>query len=346
MALAFEVCQLRGTSYSASGNSSGGKKSVTVSFTKKFLVKATGITSPDEVTDIQVAYANGIPLVNYHTWYDQTTGLGYPLAVCKSKKVTRLDNNGFVFHVDCTFSTEPSQKGKDGPEEEQAPEVPPVNVTDIAPQISRAVVGREIVLYEAPAYSGVGPVGGVDGVKVSTRVMPSSGNKLQEMFEAPVTRTKPLLNLTVTQFEDTFTNQQMMDRCYKVNDADWAGFVTASVMITGINAVKQAVQMASGMEEKYRVTYTLSYDDYTVTDSGLADLFVGHSAALPLVSRSYLDAAQSNSVKMFAKTGVGIGNVGLVDVDGHQLPNQNGPPDYIRFDTVDEISFSFLPAAI
>lgn len=346
MALAFEVCQLRGTSYSASGNSSGGKKSVTVSFTKKFLVKATGITSPDEVTDIQVAYATGIPLVNYHTWYDATTGLGYPLAVCKSKKVTRLDNNGFVFHVDCTFSTEPSQKGKDGPEEEQAPEAPPTDVTDITPQISRAVVGREIVLYEAPAYSGTGPVGGVAGAKVSTRVMPSSGDKLQEMFEAPVTRTKPLLNLTITQFEDTFTNQQMMDRCYKVNNAAWAGFVSKSVMITGINAVKQAVQMASGVEEKYRVTYTLSFDDYTVTDSSGTDLFVGHGAALPLVSRSYVDAADSNAVKMFVKTGVGIGNVGLVDVDGHELTDQTGAPDYIRFDTVDEISFSFLPAAI
>ncbi len=346
MALGFEVCQLRGTSYSASGNSSNGKKSVTVSFTKKFLVKATGISSPDEVTDIQVAYASGIPLVNYHTWYDPTTGLGYPLAVCKSKKVTRLDNNGFVFHVDCTFSTEPSQKGKDGPEEEQAPEDPPADVTDITPQISRSVVGREIVLYEAPAYSGVGPVGGVAGEKVSTRVMPSFDNKLKELFETPVTRTKPLLNLTVTQFEDTFTNQQMMDRCYKVNNAAWAGFASKSVMITGINAVKQAVQMASGMEEKYRVTYTLSFDDYTVTDSSGNDLFVGHGAALPLVSRSYINGLDSFKVEMFTKTGVGVGNVGLVDVSGNPLLEQNGAPDYIRFDTVDEISFSFLPAAV
>ena len=346
MALGFEVCQLRGTSYSASGNSSGGKKSVQITFTKKFLVKATGITSPDEVTDIQVAYANGIPLVNVHTWYDATTGLGYPLAVCKSKKVTRLDNNGFVFHVDCTFGTEPAEKGKDGPEEEEAPQAPPVNVTDIPVQISRSVTGREIVLYEAPAYSGIGPVGGVPGEPVSTRIMPSFEEKLQEMFEAPVTRTKPLLNLTITQFEDTFTNQQMMSRCYKVNDAEWAGFDPKSVMITGINAVKQRVQMASGEEDKYRVTYTLSYDDYTVTDSGMEDLFVGHSAAMPLISRSYLDPGEGNKVKMFVKTGVGIGNVGLVDVDGHALDDQHGAPDYIRFDTVDEISFSFLPDAV
>ena len=346
MALGFEVCQLRGTSYSASGNSSGGKKSVQVTFTKKFLVKATGITSPDEVTDIQVAYASGIPLVNVHTWYDATTGLGYPLAVCKSKKVTRLDNNGFVFHVDCSFGTEPAQNGKDGPEEEEGPQAPPSDVTDITPQISRAVVGREIVLYEAPAYSAAGPIGGAAGVPVTTRIMPSSGGKLQERFEAPVTRTKPLLNLTITQFEDTFSNQQMMDRCYRVNSTPWAGFPTASCMITGINAVKQRVQMASGEADKYRVTYTVSYDDYTVTDSGGNILFVGHNAALPLISRSFLDPTDSNKVKFFHKEGTGIGNVGLINEDGHDLANQLGAPDYARFDTVDEISFSFLPAAI
>ncbi len=347
MALEFEVCQLRATSYSASANNSGGKKSANISFTKRFLVKATGIDSPDEVTDIQVAYATGIPLVNYHTWYDPISGLGYPMAVCNSKTVKRIDNSGFNFHVDVTYKTE--SQG-DGPTEEsptEPPSTPPASVTDITPKISRSITGREIVLYEAPAYSATGPVGGTAGDPVSTRVMPSSGDKLQEMFDIPVTRTKPLLTLTITQFEDAFTNATMMQRCFKVNSTTWAGFVPKSCMITNINAVKQSVQLASGPSDKFRVTYTVLYDDYEVTDSEGNSLFVGHAAALPLISRSYLDSLNSNRPSMFYIDELALGNVGLVDTFGHKLDDQTGAPDYIRYDTVEELDFtSFLPASV
>ena len=308
------------------------------------MVKATGISSPDEVTDIQVAYADGIPLVNYHSWYDPTTGLGYPLASCKSKKVTRLDNNGFTFHVDCTFSTEPSQSGKDGPEDEQSssPSPPPAGVSEIPAQISRAIVGREIVLYEAPAVDVQGQSIGAGGIPVSTRLMPSAGNRLQEEFEAPVTRMKPLLQYTITQFEDSFSDQKMMDRCFKVNDEEWRGFQAGSCMITAINAVKQRVQMDSGPEDKFRVSYTVMYDDYSVRDNNNNELFVGHNCALPLISRSFLEG---DDVKYFVQEGTGMGNLGLIDSLGAAKPqaDQQKAPDYVRFDTVDSIEFDFLP---
>lgn len=351
MALGFNICRLRSTSYSATSNNSGGRKTCTLNFTERYLVEATGISSPDQVTDIQVAFASGIPVVNYNTWYDPTTGLGVPLAICKSKSVKRLDNNGFVFHVDVSYATEQPQGGSkgstsNGPEQETAPAPPPVDVTDISPQISRSITGREIVLYEAPAYDNTGAhLGPVAGQPITTRIMPSDGNRLQERFDAPVTRMKPMLTLSITQFEDTFSNQTMMDRCYKVNDAEWVGFPSKSCMITNINAVEQSVQMADGPENKYRVTYTILYDDYSVTDSAGNTLFVGHSCALPLISRTYLEG---DAVKYFVQEGTGIGNVGLVTANGTAKADadQNKAPDYVRFDTVDEISFSFLPNAI
>ena len=346
MALTFNVCRLRGTSYNATSNNSGGRKSCTVTFTEKYLVTASGITSPDEVTDIQVAYAAGIPIVNYNTWYDPTTGLGFPLAVCKSKKVTRLDNNGFAFHVDVSYATEPPQGNEsNGPEQETAAAAPPASVGEIPVQISRSVVGREIVLYEAPAYDIAGNSIGAGGIPVTTRIMPSSGNKLQELFDAPVTRTKPLLRFSITQFEDTFTNATMMSRCFKVNDAAWAGLESKSCMIANISAVKQSVQMSTGPADKYRVTYTIDYDDYSVSDNAGNTLFVGHSCALPLISRTYLE---NDEIKFFVKEGTGIGNVGLIDSLGAAkvTADQHKAPDYVRFDTVDEISFSFLPATI
>ena len=344
MPLTFKVCQLRSTSYSASANNSAGRKSATISFSKRFLVVAEGIDSPDDVTDIQVAYADGIPLVNYHTWYDPTTGLGYPLAVASTKTVKRLEANGFAFHVDVTYKTEASGQSKQGngpTREDDGPEAPPASVTDISPQISRSIVGREIVLYEAPAYSATAALG-----TRTTRVMPSEGNQLQELFDAPVTRTKPLLQLNITQFEDSFSNAQMMKRCFKVNQAAWAGFASKSCMITNINAVKQAVQLAGGPAEKFRVTYTISYDDYSVTDSNGNNLFIGHAAGLPLISRTYLNSKYGGKPSMFYVDELAYGNVGLINSSGYPLANQNGAPDYIRFDTVDEISFNFLPANV
>lgn len=347
MALGFNVCRTRSTSYSATSNNSEGRKTCTLNFTEKYLVEATGIVSPDQVTDIQVAFAAGIPIVNYHTWYDPTTGLGYPLAVCKSKSVKRLDNNGFLFHVDVTYATEPPKGDKsNGPEQESVPQTPPNDVTDITPQVSRSITGREIVLYEAPAYDNSGtPIGATAGEPVTTRIMPSNGNRLQERFDAPVTRTKPMLNLSITQFENSFSNQTMMDRCYKVNDSPWAGFASKSCMITSINAVKQSVQMASGQAEKYRVTYTVVYDDYSISNGAGGSLFVGHSCALPLISRTYLE---NDEVKYFVQEGTGIGNVGLITSTGTAKPaaEQNKSPDYVRFDTVEELDFSFLPIAI
>lgn len=310
------------------------------------MVEATGITSPDEVTDIQVAFATGIPVVNFNTWYDPTTGLGVPLAVCKSKSVKRLENNGFLFHVDVSYATEQPQgsgaKNTDGPEEEVQPATPPAAVGEIPVQITKSITGREIVLYEAPAVDNTGASIGAGGAPITTRIMPSNGNRLQERFDAPVTRMKPLLTYSITQFEDTILGVNMMDRCFKVNDAEWAGYQAGSCMITNINAVKQSVQMAGGQETKFRVTYTVVYDDYSVTDSAGNSLFVGHSCALPLISRTYLEG---DVVKYFVQEGTGIGNVGLITASGTAKPeaDQNKAPDYVRFDTVDEISFSFLP---
>ena len=354
MAITSTVCQLRSTSYTASANNAGGMKSATIGFSKRFLVEFKDDADDDfqgsQVTELNAAYANGIPLVNYHTWYDPNTGLGYPLAVCNSKTVTRLENNSAAFYVDVTFQTESSGSssqgnGPDKEDPEDVPTEPPADVSDISAKVTRAIQGREIVLYEAPAYGSNNNFVG----NISTRLIPSFNGKLRDMFDAPVTRTKPLLNITITQFEDEFTNQTMMDRCFKVNGAAWAGFVSKSCMITHINAVKQSVTMKDGDDvvdsEKFRVTYTILFDDYSVSNS-TGPLFVGHAAALPLISRSYINVNNSNKPSLFYVDELAYGNVGLTDIDGRDLEDQTGRPDYVRFDTVDEISFDFLPTTI
>ena len=345
MALTFDICQLRASSYSASANNSKGHKSCTITIQTSYLVKVTDPADSgfngSKVTDLHVAFAYGIPVVNLHTFYDQITGVGMPLAVCSDKKVKRLEGNAATFQVDVTYKTEPMQGN--GPTQEKpsasqtTPSPPPTAPTDIDPQVSRSVVGREIVLNSAPAYGSNNQALGV----LSTRIIPSDGDIIKDEFNQPVTRTKANLQLTVTQFEEDFSDQDLLDRCYRVNEEEYRGFPAKSAMITNINSVPQIVQTDTGEEEWSRVTYTILIDDYTVENQA-GPLFIGHAAGLPLISHYHNQGGELN--EFWKDEESGLGGVGLIDVTGAPLLDQSGAPDYIRFDTVDEIPFDFLQA--
>jgi hypothetical protein len=373
MALNYEVCQLRATGYSATSNNSGGQKSCQVGFTQEYLVKVTDPADPNfkggDVSDIQAAFAPGIPIVNYHCWYDAVSGLSSPMAVCNSKSVKRMEANSAVFKVSCTFKTE---SGKQGPQqeaeidettEEPIEETPPETVDDIAPVVTRSVIAREIVLHEAPAYSYDGSAIseiGATGVSapVQTKYLPctfddpDTGNpiEIKNEINQPITRKQPLLQLTVTQFEDDFSDNALLERCYKVNTFPFRGFQGDSAMITNISAVKQNIAMieldegGSAVEprnivqvDKYRVTYTILIDEYSVEYDGNS-LFVGHSTAVPMIGKFFKNA--SNKIKQFAQKGSGLGAVGLVLIDGTKAPSQMGEVPYVRYSTVDAINFS------
>jgi len=350
MPLTYEVCQLRDTGYTASSNNTGGLKSVQIGFTAKYLVKVSGASDPNDISDLQVAYAPGIPLVNYNTYYHAASGLGYPLAVCSSKTVKRLSENGNVFHVDVTFQTDPQQGGGKNTEvpsdADPVLSPPPLVTTDITPQVSFALTDVTTVLSTAPGYDQSDVPLKTPNV-VSTDILPSVNGKLGVKFETPVTKRNANVTLTITQFESTWDIDSLLDRGYKVNDAAWGVDGAKLWMITGINAVKQSVTVDDGAggtaeEEWYRVTYTLERNDYSVSAvvGGVeTSLFVGHQTALPLYSTHYLD---TNQVPQRFLSESGEPMVGKVDADGDPLADQTDPPHYVRFDTVDEISFSFL----
>ncbi len=367
MALQYEVCQLRQTGYNAAANNSGGQKACQLSFSQTFLVKITDPSDPNfnpsKVSDVHAAYATGIPIVNYHSWYDAGSNIGMPMAVCKSKSVKRMDANASVFEVTCKFETEAGKQGQsqeadgDNPE----PEEPPTDVTDISPVVTRSVVGRDIVLHEAPAYGyddePVFEIVAGSGVATPiqtkylpcTEIDPDTGNLLdiRNEINQPITRKQAMLQLTVTVFEDTFTDANLLERCFKVNFGTFRGFPAGSTMITAINAVKQSVQMAGGQAEKYRVTYNMLVDTYSVEYEG-DTLFVGHSAAVPMIGKFFSkDVGGDLKVKQFAQKGAGLGAVGLVLLDGTKASDQMGQVPYIRYNTVEDLDFSsFLPNSV
>ncbi|MDB4401405.1 hypothetical protein N9247_00095 [bacterium] len=371
MAWVYEVCQLRDTGYSANANNSGGQKSCQLNLTQKYIVIVTDPSDANfhgsQVNDIHAAFAKDsvtnvrIPLVNYNTYYDPVANVTVPLAVCTSKTVRRKQENTAVFEVDCTFQTGGGSGGAGGAKQGKAqesetpqdpePQEPPTNVTDISPVVTRSVVGRDIVLHSAPAYGADGLLGGdIDlGVR-STRFLPTvdlaaEDNKINNEIDQPITRKQPLLQITVTQFEDTFTDEDLLKRCFRVNTQEYRGFPVKSAMITAINAVEQNVQLDAGPADKYRVTYNILIDEYSAEDSSGTSLFIGHAQGVPLIGHWYYD--ENGDAKQFlVGDNTGIGNVGLVSIYGEALGSagvpgsQLGAPDYVRFDTVDEIDFA------
>lgn len=369
MAFQYEVCQLRTTGYGANANNSGGQKACQLSFTQVFLVKITDPSDPDfdpsKVSDVHAAYAPGIPIVNYHSWYDAGADIGMPLAVCQSKTVKRKDANATVFEVACKFQTEAGKQGQAQEVQEPdsgnpEPEPPPTNVDNIKPIVTRSVVGRDIVLHEAPAYGyDDQPVfsdvinGGA--MPIQTKYLPctgldENGNEIdiKNEINQPITRKQPMLQVTVTLFEDNFTDANLLERCFKVNTQPFRGFPIKSAMITAINAVKQTVQMADGEAEKYRVTYNILIDTYSVTFNG-GTLFVGHAAAVPMIGKFFAKYEEGSfqKVKQFVQKKAGLGAVGIVLLDGTPAQNQMGTVPYIRYDNVAEINFdNFLPDSV
>jgi len=364
MALTYDVCQLRDTGYTANANNSEGKKSCQIGLTQKYLVTVTDPANPsfgpDDVTDVHVAYAPGIPLVNYHTWYDSATGIGIPMAVCNSKTVTRSTVNGTVFTVTCSYRTENGKQSQSQESENPAnpePQPPPETPSDIDPVVTRSVVGRDIVLHDAVAYQDNDtPAKGttLNPESISTRYLPVDNAtrtnaalaaiNLKNDVSVPVTRKQAMLQFTITQFEEDVTDADMLDRTYKANMLAWRGFPAKSAMITSMNAVEQSIKIddgAGGVEdaEWYRVTYNILVDEYEVQNQS-GPLFVGHAQAVPMIGRFHNDTSNDGKIIPFQQSGLGVGAVGLVDFIGEPLADQDGAPNYVRYDTVGEVDFA------
>ncbi len=360
MAKQYSVCQMRDTGYSSSANNSGGKKSVQITINVSYRVIVTdpadsGFTGAD-VTDLEVAFAPGIPLVNYHTYYDSYANVGMPMAVCKSKSVKRDSGASNMFVVTCSFATEPatSKNGKKEEKADDATQEPPLTPDDIDPVVSYSMGVREVVVDTAPAYASDDTPLGV----ISTAILPCDPNsvvadKWGPEFQMPVTKKIPTVTMTITQFESTWSWEKLLERGYKVNFFAWGNDTVAkSWMITNINAVEQSVKIDDGVggvtdADWYRVTYTIMRDAYTVKNYNTVtgqvdDLFVGHAAALPLYSPVYIDTVASpDEIRIFL-TKDSVPYIGRVDHEGAPLPSTTQGCNYVRYDTVDDVDFSFL----
>ena len=337
MAINISACQVRASGFDVEGSiDDGGRKTVTQTAKVNYLALATPTAGedPSDISPAAIACYSGLPTVNVSTYYDSANVVVLPSALCMSKRVTRNDDNAWLFEVECEFKTQDL-------EEEECVIAPPANVTDITPQVRSKINSYERVLYADK-----------DGVQC----WQLPGTKTP--FQAPITETIPLFQLEIVQYETGITFEQQIERSFKLNSATYRGKAAGLWMIGEVSAVETEVVLAGGPATGAKVTYpiTLSERFYFppgVTATPANAIVYGHDKVQPLVDTMKIstDSPQGpTQPRLVPMSDENTGNVysGYITSSGFEREVVNPDddrPDYLRFRTQDPIDFStFLQA--
>ena len=270
MARNYNICETRSGSYSSSGTiGNGGQRKVTTTISQGFRVivsdDSTSISAAD-VSDAEVACLAALPQVGWSTYYSSTTGLSLYQAVCSSKRVARNQANGLVFDVSVEFKTSPLDA-------EVCAGSPVADLTDITPEISSSVSGADRVLYTDAS--------GLQCWKLPYVDVP---------FESPVVTQDPRLQLTITQFEASITDDQQQGRSFVINSDVYRGLPAGRWRCRIGSATEQQVQLTSGSVTAVKVTYVVERNDSFHVDSSGSTVITGWKATQPLVSTKVISA--------------------------------------------------------
>lgn len=324
MAFNFSVCKVGDDSYRVSGSTGqGNSRSTTTNFTQAYIVKTLDADgsrysgNPSDINAAIVGKADGLPLVQKSVYYDADSGVVHPYAVCISKDVKRRRDAPTVFDVTCTF------QAKTETESDSEHETVPNDPTDLRPEVTVSVDGKERVLYQDFGTAFATP-----------DVRTNSQSKQCWMFEAtdgtdtfgllqypaPVTTQLPLLTLTVAQYETYVSYQQIIDRSYKTNQTAWKGFDPGLWRIVVKNVSEVDIQTVSGPATWAKVTYEvkLSSDGY-YNQSGTW-INTGWEAQIPMISPKYYDSplVGDAKIKKFIDVKTSEPYMGFLGYDGDE----------------------------
>ena len=328
MPISYEICETRKRNWSVKDASSGSILRTKMEATIEYIIVASGLAdgeTPADISDSTVCQLPGLPKVNGTSFLDPVDSTVRPFMICKSKTCQRNPNAPHIFTVSAKF--EEIVDGRENPGQ-----ACPNDVTDIAPQVSYQITKSDRVIY-------------TDLLGENCHTLP--GN-IGEPYEAPVVQPVAELLITVTQYEPYISAQDMIDRSFRCNNDQYRGKAADHWMIQAVSAKEVEVQSCSGTQQWAQVTYPIKLSDYYVENyvtggdgqgNPTVQLFVGHQAALPLVSNYHMFGGEK---VRFADQGTGYGSVGFVDDQGIALPSQDGP-NYKLFRNVPRINFaSFL----
>jgi len=326
MALSYDICEARASSYSSSATLAKGGRPTTVvtSVTKHFRCIVSGGTA----SDTQVACQPSLPSVGFTAYYSAATGQVLYNAICVSKNVTRNKSNKNLFAITCTYKTEPLDA-------EVCLGSPVATLPEISPTVTASISGKDRVLYNDFA--------GEQCMRF---------DKVKTLFDQPVVTQDPILTLTIQQYESGISYNTMQDRSFIVNSDTYAGDAAGLWRCQMTSAVEQEVQLASGPVTAVKATYQVQKNLSQYTQPNGTVVVTGWDQQVPLVSPKYfipsIGAGFPTEIRTFADATSGESLVDYINVDGTERTYTEGGsddrPDYMTFQNYKRGSFSFLQA--
>lgn len=270
----------RGRSFTIKGK--GGQ--ITLRRKLIFNVHLSGLTDYSVVSEPEILAADGIPQVN-HTPY-QFGGKFIPYLLCTSSKLIEtnsLDN----WKVECNYDGGiPSQSFF------SAPVDPPDDPEDLDPQIERSV---ELIPLHV--------IKDIDGDPILT----PTGN----FYAEPAVKLWPILTLTVKQYENTFTDDDLTSRTMVANLNSFRGDDPYQWRITDVKQEETTIPTTGGDQATNQVHYILQRN--TLSD--------GWRETRALIDTHYLKTAGGKKLPFLDG---GQPTTGWLKADGTIQPRSSG----------------------
>lgn len=260
----------------------------------------------EDVDPYSVVTATGLPIVNRSIY--SFGGKVMPYVICRNKRATQDPKNGKLWNVTCRYrGVIPTNSS----EADDVPINPPQSLSDISPRETPELGETEKVIY-------------VDKSETPKRIQLPSGN----WWSDPAIERVPILRIKITQYEESVTYEQLLDRHLKVNENTYRGQPRYDWLIEAIEPVEVNVTLASGTVTAALVTYTLA----------LSPHLYGWKDDRALFDTVYLDGA---TWKPFLDGDPPVSRPATVTVTGTLKSNGTADePDYVQYETFDTIDYS------
>lgn len=303
----------------------GANDAVSVTWHQTYFVDVSGYTNIDEIDAYNVITATGLPVVNRSIY--EIDDKVIPFVICRNKTAKPMEGRQDRWQVDTQFKSTVRSQSE---ESDNIPISPPASLSNITPRVVPELGETEKVLYMdksdfiSDPDNNPGVITGVD----CTRTPAGS------FWEQPVMEKIPTLVLKITQYESSITYEQMLERKFKVNQGSYRSQPRYDWLILDVEAVEVDVILAGGPTTAALVTYTVAHSPH----------LYGWKQERALFDTQYFDSV-TGIKKLFQNDVPGSNNIGYITSTGANRASQVGEPDYLQYESFDEIDFdSFLLA--
>lgn len=305
MAIQWAIIQRRADSGSIAGTQARDGLDVTwnVEYTLEVSDDADPEFTGETVTAVEAAAAPVLPRAGKSVYYEN--GVVIPFLVCTNKTARRKEGHRRLFDVQVNYSGNGDQAGP-----------PPINVSDIAPQVEYIVDERQELTHTD-----------VNGKKCLTPTGNMYNDSFMKRFGGKVRK--------VTQYELSLSHNQMAARMLAANSTGYAGEPIYSWLITAVEARDVEVTLQSGLTDAVLVSYTLRH----------TTLPHGWKENRALIDSHYLMLANDLGTKRahFDKELRSYSSV-VLNPDGTKAADQN-VPQYDQWELLNKLDYAtFLQA--